>query len=127
MEILDEKEYFIPPIIEDDQMLIDEWLCDMQIVKDVNPQGELIQINEIGKFDDFILKCKERLCSAAQLEIMLQTRKTLLKYKIALEKSGNPLADNIENYSRGARCTFPDFKCSSDCKFSEGKKLVRKI
>ena len=26
------------------------------------------------KYEDFILKCKERLCSAAQLEIMKQTR-----------------------------------------------------
>lgn len=85
MEMLDKKEYFIPPIIADDKMLIDEWLGDMQIVKDVNPQGELIKISEVGKYEDFILKCKERLCSAAQLEIMLQTKKTLEKYKQALK------------------------------------------
>ncbi len=127
MEILDEKEYFIPPIIEDDQMLVDEWLGDMQIIKNVTPQGELVKINEIGKYENFILKCKERLCSSAQLEIMLQTRKTLLKYKKALEESNNPLAENIEMYSHGARCTFPDYECSSDCKFKEGKTLVRKI
>lgn len=125
--MLNEKEYFVPPIIADDQMLVDEWLGDMQIVRGVNPQGELVKISEVGKYEDFILKCKERLCTAAQLEIMLQTRETLLKYKKALEKSNSPLAKDIEKYSHGARCTFPDFNCSSDCKFGEGKTLVRKI
>lgn len=127
MELLDKKEYFVPPIIADDQMLVDEWLGDMQIVRNINPQGELVKINEVGKYDDFILKCKERLCSAAQLEIMLQTRETLLKYKKALEESNNSLALDIERYSHGARCTFPDFDCLSDCKFKEGKILTRKI
>lgn len=127
IEMLDEKEYYIPPIIADDQMLVDEWLGDMQIVKGINPQGELVKISEAGKYEDFILKCKERLCSAAQIEIMLQTRETLLKYKDALEKSNSYLAKDIEKYSHGARCTFPDFDCSSDCKFKEGKILTRKI
>lgn len=127
MEMLDEKEYFIPPIIADDQMLVDEWLGDMQMVSMVNPQGELVRISESGKYEDFILKCKERLCTEAQLEIMLQTRKTLLKYKKSLEESNSYLAEDIEKYSHGARCTFPDFKCSADCKFIEGKRLIRKI
>ncbi len=127
MEMLDKKEYFVPPIIADDGMLVDEWLGDMQIVRGVNPQGELVKISEVGKYDDFILKCKERLCTAAQLEIMLQTRETLLKYKKALEKSNSPLAIDIEKYSHGARCTFPNYTCSSDCGFKEGKTLTRKI
>lgn len=127
MEMNQEKEYFIPPIILYDQMLVDEWLADMQLVKGINPQGELIKINEIGKYEDFILKCKERLCSAAQLEIMQQTRETLLKYKKALEETNNTLAIDIEKYSHGARCTFPDYTCSADCGFKEGKTLTRKI
>ena len=127
MEFLDKKEYYIPPIIADDQMLVDEWLGDMQIVRGVNPQGELVKISEVGKYEDFILKCKERLCSGAQLEIAEQTRETLLRYKKTLEESGSPLAQDIQKYSHGARCTFPDFDCTSDCKFTEGKKLVRRI
>lgn len=127
MEMLEEKEYFIPPIIAEDEILVNEWLKDMKAVKDVNPQGEIIRICESGKYDDFILKCKERLCTAAQLEIMQQTKETLLKYKEALKQSGSPLAKTIEKYTHGARCTFPDFKCSSSCNFSEGVKLVRKI
>lgn len=127
MQILSEKEYFVPPIIADNKMLVEEWLGDMEIVKNVTPQGELVIISEMGKYEDFILKCKERLCSEAQLEIMLQTRKTLLKYKAALENSNSPLARDIEKYTHGARCTFPDYDCALDCKFKEGKILTRKI
>lgn len=127
MEILDKKEYFIPPIICEDPVLVNEWLQDMEIVKDVTPQGELVKINEIGKYEDFILKCKERLCSAAQLEIMQKTREILLKYKEELERTNHPLAQDIKNYTHGARCTFKDFCCTSDCKFKEGKTLTRKI
>lgn len=127
MEFMNEKEYFIPPIIKEDDSLVQEWLFDMNSVKDIYPQGELVYIHEVGKYEDFILKCKERLCSAAQLEIALQTKETLLKYKKALERSGHLLASDIEKYSHGARCTFPDFCCTSDCKFKEGKTLIRKI
>lgn len=127
MEMNDNKKYFIPPIIEDDPMLVAEWLEDINSVGYVNPQGEFVKISELGTYDNFILKCKERLCSAAQLEIMLQTRDTLLKYQKALEESKNPLADDIKQYTYGARCTFPDFECSCNCKFNEGKRLIRKI
>lgn len=127
IELLDEKKYFIPPIIADSQTIVDEWLGDMLIVKNVNPQGELIRINEIGKYEDFILKCKERLCTSAQLEIMHQTKETMLKYKKALEDAKNPLSNDILKYCNGARCTFKDFTCPFDCKFKEGKLLIRKI
>lgn len=127
MEILETKEYFIPPIIESDNNLVQEWLKDIASVKDIYPIGELILIYEVGKYEDFILKCKERLCSAAQLEIRMQTRDTLLKYLMFLEKNNNILKDDIKNYTKAARCSFKDFKCSQDCNFKEGKLLTSKI
>ena len=127
MEFLKTKEYYIPPILLEDENLKEEWLYDINKVKDVNPQGELILINEIGKYEDFILKCKERLCTCAQLEINDQTRDTLLKYKEFLELINNPLKLDITKYTKGARCTFPDYTCNNDCKFKEGKILKRKI
>lgn len=127
MEINKEFNCFIPPIIEDDNSLVMEWLSDMDKVKKLHPQGELVTVNEIGQYDKFILKCKERLCSAAQLEIQNQTKDTLMKYKEALDKSNHPLKDDIVKYTKGARCTFTDFECSQDCHFKEGKTLVRKI
>ena len=65
--------------------------------------------------------------SNAQLEIMLQTRKTLLEYMDALKESNPVLYEDIKKYSHGARCSFPDYVCPADCKFKEGKILVRKI
>lgn len=127
MEMLNEKQYFIPPIIEDDKILIEEWLGDIQKVEYLVPQGKLVKISERGCYEDFILKCKERLCSAVQLEIMRQTRKTLLEYKQALEDKNSVLASDIDKYLYGARCTFPDFKCASDCHFKDGKILTRKV
>ena len=127
LEMLEDKEYFVPPIIEDDEKLVKEWLKDMQSVQNINPQGEKVLISERGNYEDFILKCKERLCSAAQLEIMRQTRDTLMEYKESLEEKNHYLKDDIKKYTKGARCTFPDFKCPSDCNFKEGKTLTRKI
>ena len=124
---LDDKEYFIPPILKKDQSLVDEWLKDIESVSYAYPQGELILINECGTYDKFILKAKERLCSAAQQEIMIQTKDTLLKYKEVLELTNHPLAKDIAKYSKGARCTFPDYDCAKDCCFPEGKRLVREV
>lgn len=101
MQILDEKEYFVPPILKDEPILVEEWLNDISSVAYANPQGELVSINECGTYDKFILKAKERLCTAAQQEIMIQTRDTLLKYKAALEAIDHPLASDIEKYSHG--------------------------
>lgn len=129
MELMKNKEYFVPPIIENNKIIKDEWLNDIRKVSSLNviPQGELILINECGKYEDFILKCKERLCTCAQLEIMLKTKEILKRYKDKLGNSNNPLKDDIVKYSRGTRCTFPDFDCKSDCKFNDGKILTRKI
>lgn len=126
MEFLPNKEYFVPPILED-TLLKQEWLKDIEKLNNITIQGQLININEMGTYDNFILKCKERLCSEAQLEIMMQTKETLLKYKDTLEKSNHYLKDDIKLYCNGARCTFPDYKCLNDCKFKEGKTLTRKI
>ena len=125
MERLEEKEYYVPPIIRDDRVLVKEWLEDIKSVGDVTPQGEMVWINEKGKYEDFILKCKERLCSAAQLEIMQQTRDTLKKYQE--ETTSIKVKADISKYTRGARCTFRDFECSQDCKFNEGKTMTRRI
>ncbi len=127
MEMLDKKEYYVPPILENDSYLKDEWLEDINKVGLVIPQGELILISEMGKYEDFILKCKERLCSAAQVEIMHQTRDTLARYKKYLEDHNNALASDIIKYSHGPRCTFPDYECPSDCKLGPVKKLDRRV
>ncbi len=127
MRIPNEFEFYVPPILEGNQKLKNEWLEDSSKVISVYPQGLLIDICENGTYENFILKCEERLCSAAQLEIMQQTRETLLMYKRKLEEDNHPLKDDIINYSKGARCTFPNYECLSPCKFKEGIQLTRRI
>ncbi len=126
MLLMEDASYFVPPILQDEPTLVAEWLRDINSVGNVFPQGQLVSINEKGSYEKFILKTKERLCSAAQLEIMLQTKQTLTKYAQALQEQNHPLKDQIIAYTHGARCTFPDYTCISDCKFCEGKALTRK-
>ena len=127
IEINDDNKFFIPPILLDDNTLKNEWLKDIKSVKGVYPCGQLITIFERGTYENFILKCKERLCSCAQLEIMNQTKNTLHKYSVALEKNNNPLKDDIKSYLKGARCTFKDFVCYNKCNFKDGINLKNKI
>lgn len=123
MELKDE-DYFVPPILNNDK-LINEWIDDMKSVKDVYPMGRLVNVYENGTYDNFILKCKERLCSAAQLEIMLSTKNILDKYVENLDNEELEL--DIKKYTKGARCTFPCYNCTEDCKYKEGKLLKRNI
>ena len=66
-----------------------------------------------------IMKMKERCCSFAQLEIDNQTRATLKKYMENVQDDER-IYDQLEKYSHGSRCTFPDYKCSAHCGFPEG-------
>ncbi len=128
MEILEEPEYFIPPIIKDNKDMVSEWISDMGSVSNLYPQGILLNIYETGTYDNFILKCKERICTCAQLEICNETYNNLLRYRDRLRENGYAeLYKDIIKYTKGARCTYPDYKCSSPCNFKEGIKLTRKI
>lgn len=126
-KFLEKTEFFIPPIILDDKKLTEEWLKDMNSVSNVFPNGMLVHVNERGTYENFILKCKERICTSAQLEIMLQTRETLMKYEKGLNNNSHPLKSNISSYTKMARCTFDDYECASPCKFKEGINLTRLI
>lgn len=125
IRLMENKKYFIPPIIEDDEELVKEWLEDISKVE--YPQGELILINERGTYENFILKCQERLCSAAQLEIANKTKEILHLYEANLEASEHYLYEDIKKYNKGARCSFPGYNCTEKCLFKEGINLTRKI
>lgn len=72
--------YFIPPLITEDSDLVNEWLDDLQSVADLIPQATMINVIETGHISDFILKCEERCCGRAQLEIMTQTETTAMRF-----------------------------------------------
>lgn len=123
----DNKSFFIPPIIKYNDNLLNEWLEDLNKLNYIIPQATNVDIIESGSYDNLILKAKERLCTYTQLEAMLITKDILNKYSEELHKDDHPLKNDIVNYLKGARCTFPDYTCLDKCNFKEGITLVRKI
>lgn len=118
-------EFYTPKILLSDQLVAEAWNEDLYTFKDNLPQGTLVSINERGTVERFILKLKERLCSCAQLEINDKTKELLLKY--IRETQDKNLAKLLLQYSKGSRCTFPDFKCKDSCGFADGIKGEREI
>ena len=125
MSFSDVNEFFVPDIIKGTEYE-EEWLKDITSLEDNFPQGLLININERGTIENFVLKCQERLCGAAQLEIAKQTKETMNRYLDAV-KDEEPLYNYLLPYSKGARCTFPGFKCTAPCIFGPKLAMDRKI
>lgn len=122
-----EQRFYVPPIIRQSKELTREWISDCEKQASVFPQGLLININEFGRLDWFIQKMKERKCTFAQLEINQQTDLILKKYFKELCAKGHPRAVELAQYTKGARCTFPDYKCPGPCGFKEGINETRLI
>ena len=125
--IPEEFKCYIPKIIRENEDLVSEWKKDMDYLKDEYPQGMIVKIAERGTVDDFILKCKERLCGCAQLEIMLQTKETLDKYIESTEKTNKEVYNYLKQYESGVRCMFKDFTCTAPCIWGPKGALTRKI
>lgn len=124
MAELPTPEFYIPPLVQEDDKLCEEWLTDMLQVHEFTPQGSMVQIYERGTPEAFVLKMRERLCTCAQLEICDQTQKTLQKY---LENTDDPaIIEMLSPYTKGARC-LAGFECRSKCAFHDGITMERKI
>ena len=124
MAELPTPEFYIPPLVQEDDKLCEEWLTDMLQVHEFTPQGSMVQIYERGTPEAFVLKMRERLCTCAQLEICDQTQKTLQKY---LENTDDPaIIEMLSPYSKGARC-LAGFECRNKCAFHDGITMERKI
>ena len=120
------RSYYVPKIIRNTE-LEKEWLNDLSKLEDNFPQAMLIKVNERGTVENFILKCQERICGAAQLEIMNQTKETLDRYLEETKNTNRDVYEYLLPYSKGARCTFPGFKCTAPCVFGGKKALERNI
>lgn len=122
--------YFVPPIVEASGYR-EEWLTDMERVSEVYPQGILVSVTEQGLFEDFVLKCKERMCGRAQLEIMQLTEELLerfLRNKDKLsERNRERLCSLVKDGKPCARCAYPDFKCEEGCTWGNSEALERLV
>lgn len=125
-----DRKYFIPPIVKE-AGLGDEWTTDIQKVDYCVPQGTLVDITEQGIFEDFALKCKERLCGRAQLEIAISTSESVRKFVDNKDKlctyNRGLLGNIIENDVAVPRCGFEDFKCTEGCRWGIKHGLDRLI
>lgn len=129
------QQFYVPPILEGRQILL--WLKDCETLYSHGyiPQCTEILIRERGTYEDFLLKCKERICSAAQLEIAQRTQHTLEEYIKAFtqyeekDKSmSNWIYYELKQYATyKARCTYPDYKCPTPCGWLAGINLERQI
>jgi len=118
--------YFVPPIIRGTD-LENEWLEDIESLKKNFPQGKMVLVNERGTVENFVLKCKERLCGCAQLEIAMQTKETFEEYLKNAKEINARVYNYLMQYATGARCTFPDYKCAKPCIWGAKNALDRMV
>jgi len=126
ISIPEEQVFYVPLIIRNTE-LEEEWLKDISFLAEFYPQGMLIRINERGTVENFVLKCKERLCGCAQLEIMLQTKEIMDKYVEQTKDTYQEIYEYLKPYSNGVRCTFKGWKCSSPCIWGAKNSMTRLI
>lgn len=122
--------FFVPPILSETEYE-KEWLADIESVGEVYPQGMLVSVTEQGLFEDFALKCRERMCGRAQLEIMQVTEKLtkcFIQNKENLSKANQKrLEQMMENGRPCARCGYSDFICTEGCTWGKNGALERLI
>lgn len=131
--------FYVPAIVRE-AGLEEEWIQDMQSVSYCVPQGTLVRITEQGIFEDFALKCKERLCGRAQLEVAKSTEASVWKFlrsrdllcdenrKLLLTMTGCVTGeDGRVDYQPCARCMFQDFTCTEGCRWGAKDTLTRMI
>lgn len=108
-----------------------EWLQDLRKVKDIFPQATLLYTTEQGLFEDFALKCKERMCGRAQLEIMdlnVWMTEQFINNRANLSKGNAKKLDAMTPIGIPcARCSFADFRCQEGCKWGPREAIGRLI
>lgn len=120
-------DFFVPPIIKSYPGMVDNWLADMESVKENFPQGMLVHINESAtRTELFLDKCQERLCGAAQLEICQQTQKTYERY-YAATMNNEPVHKLLEEHRGQTKCQYGFQPCLNPCPLGQARAFTRKI
>lgn len=124
-------EFFVPYVL--DGQLAEEWLDDIKSVAHLYPNGTLVNVTETGNIMNFILKCKERLCGRAQIEIMKQTDENLKK--LYMHTTDNRVKDMLSEYLIFEESNIIKSKtkcmmlsgCKEGCVHTVSNALTRKI
>ena len=130
---------YIPKILTDGLIpeeysntdLIDEWNADFEELKDEFPQCTLVDIYESGSAYNFLLKCKERLCGRAQLEIATRTAEMIQHFINARAKLSGQSREILDNLTPGGnivpKCGFNGYTCKEPCRWGCKGGLTRLI
>lgn len=122
--------FYVPEIIKGTELEA-EWLEDIESVGYCFPQGTLVMITEEGLAKHFFLKCKERLCGRAQLEICLQTAEILKNFidrRLNMSKVNQDLLESIAPQDVPvAKCGMTGFTCKEVCMWGCKNWHTRKI
>ncbi len=120
------EEYFVPEFIKDDLALVEEWIADLKskTMEGDYPQALIIYVNERGRYEDFIMKAYERMCGAAQYEVMKVTVGQYEKYMANV--TSVEAKEALEKLSPCVRCMF-GFKCTAPCPFGPKNALTREF
>lgn len=115
---LDEMVFYIPPIVEYGNAQ-DEWLEDLESIKDLYPIATKVEVIEHGHVSKFLLKCKERLCGRASHEICIDTKRTL-EHIISHQECSTRMSQELKKYinkdgSVKSKCEL--LACKEPCKF----------
>ena len=125
---------FVPNILNSEKY-INEWVNDFKelINNNIIPQCTMLSVCESGRFEDFVLKCKERMCSRAQYEIYHYTRIALQNFYKNREKLSdanriilNNMIDIIDEKTCKPlnRCKYSGYTCKEPCPYANEDRIV---
>ena len=102
-----------------------------QMITEDEAKGVVWYYRVGGTAENFMLKCHERLCGAAQREICMQTLDTLEKYIRATGQPSKWMLDGVnkelKKFQYRAKCQFSDYQCGRPCPFGPANAFIRRI
>lgn len=129
-ENADEIGFYIPEILYNSKSLLNEWHEDMKSIAYCYPQGTLVKVKEQGLAKDFFLKCTERMCGRAQLEIMRNTEQTLSLFTLSRDNLCTRNKQELDRMTCNGlvpKCGFKGYKCLEPCMWGLKNGLKRNI
>lgn len=122
--------FYIPKCIYQTD-LQEEWLSDAESIRGNFPQGLMLDIEERGLIETFLLKSKERICGRAQLEIADITAQQMSKFIGVKEELSILNKELLERHIKKdqviAKCLMDGFKCKEVCSWGSKGAIDRLI
>ena len=118
MQIPDKFYSYIPPIFRCNYEYVNEWILNINSVKDIFPQGQMVKVNRISSLKNIIkFVSQERSCTRAQLEIERTYKDHIIPtvYRELENKHEKELVKTLKPYVNKLRCQYPDYHCPTPC------------